>query len=64
MRLSKLVNRAIEDVDIDNIKIEEIDSSKNKKYGITNVPGLIINGKKISEGKVLTVREIKKLLLA
>ena len=47
----------------DNIKVEEVDFAKNK-YGISNVPGLVINGKKISEGKVLTVREIKKLLLA
>lgn len=36
----------------------------NKKYPITNFPGLIINGKIISEGKVLTTREIKKILLS
>lgn len=59
-----MVNRAIEEVDINNITLEEIDSNNQKKYGISNVPGLVINGKKISEGKVLTVREIKKLLLA
>jgi len=64
MKLSKMVNRAIEEVDINNITLEEIDSNNQKKYGISNVPGLVINGKKISEGKVLTVREIKKLLLA
>ena len=63
MKLSKMVSRAIEEVDIDNIKVEEVDFAKNK-YGVSNVPGLVINGKKISEGKVLTVREIKKLLLA
>lgn len=64
MKLSKMVSRAIEEVDIDNIKVEEVDDKSQKKYGISNVPGLIINGKKISEGKVLTVREIKKLLIA
>lgn len=64
MKLSKMVNRAIEEIDIENIKVEEIDIKKNTKYGISNAPGLVINGKKISEGKVLSVREIKKLLLA
>lgn len=59
-----MVNRAIEEVEIDNINVEEVNSSNQKKYGIANIPGLVINGKKISEGKVLTVREIKKLLLA
>lgn len=59
-----MVNRAIEETDIENIKVEEVDSKKQTKYGISNIPGLVINGKKISEGKVLTVREIKKLLLA
>ena len=64
MKLSKMVSRAIEEVNIDNIKVEEVDVISQKKYGISNVPGLVINGKKISEGKVLSVREIKKLLLA
>lgn len=64
MKLSKMVSRAIEEVEIDNINVEEVNSSNQKRYGISNVPGLVINGKKISEGKVLTVREIKKLLLA
>ena len=64
MKLSKMVSRAIEEVNIDNIKVEEVDVIGQKKYGISNVPGLVINGKKISEGKVLSVREIKKLLLA
>lgn len=64
MKLSKMVSRAIEEADLNNIKVEEIDSKNLKKYGISNMPGLVINGKKISEGKVLTVREIKKLLLA
>lgn len=63
IKLSKMVSRAIEEVDIDNIKVEQLDFNKNK-YGISNIPGLVINGKKVSEGKVLTTREIKKLLLA
>ena len=64
IKLSKMVNRAIEEVNIENINVEEVNSSNQKKYGVSNVPGLVINGKKICEGKVPSVREIKKLLLA
>lgn len=64
MKLSKMVSKAIEEAGIEEINMEKVDSSKQRKYGINNVPGLVINGKKISEGKVLTVREIKKLILA
>lgn len=56
-----MVNRATEEIE------EEIivkDLKKDKKYGITNYPALIINDEKICEGKVLTVREIKKLLIS
>lgn len=32
------------------------------KYDIKNVPGLIINGKKVCEGKVLNDREILRMI--
>ena len=32
------------------------------KYDIKNVPGLIINNKKVSEGKVLNDREILRMI--
>ena len=32
------------------------------KYDIKNVPGLIINDKKVSEGKVLNDREILRMI--
>lgn len=54
--------KAIDEIDRD-ISITEINKN-DKKYPITNFPGLIINGKIISEGKVLTSREIKKILLS
>lgn len=61
MKLLKMVSKAIGEierkVDIKNLK-------KDKRYGITNYPALIINNSIVSEGKVLTVREIKKLLLS
>lgn len=54
--------KAIDEIDQD-ISITEINKN-DKKYPITNFPGLIINGKIVSEGKVLTSREIKKILLS
>ena len=32
------------------------------KYNIKNIPGLIINDKKVSEGKVLNGREILRMI--
>ena len=62
IKLKKMVNRATEEIDME-VKVTEI-GEKNKKYGIKNFPALIINNDIVSEGKVLTVREIKKLLLS
>ena len=62
IKLKKQVNRATEEIDME-VKVTEI-GEKNKKYGIKNFPALIINNDIVSEGKVLTVREIKKLLLS
>ena len=52
-----MVERATEEVNtLVEIELEE----KNKN--IKNVPALVINGNLISEGKVLTVREITRLI--
>lgn len=61
-KLKKMAYKAVEDIKED-ISITEINKD-NKKYSITNFPGLIINDRIVSEGKVLTSREIKKLLLS
>ena len=50
-----MVRRAVDDTN-KNIKIEEVND--NNSYGIKNLPGLVI----VSQGKVLPVREIYKLL--
>lgn len=63
MKLSKLVDKAIEEIDAE-ISVDKLDDSSKNKYGIKNVPGLVINGQIVSQGKVLSIREIKKLLLA
>ena len=57
-----MAEKAIETID-ENISITEI-GRENKKYNVTNFPGLVINDKVVSEGRVLTSREIKKLLLS
>ena len=57
-----MVNRATEEIDME-VKVTEI-GEKNKKYGIKNFPALIINNDIVSEGKVLTSREIKRLILS
>ena len=63
MKLSKLVDKVVEEMDCD-ITVDKLDDSSKNKYGIKNVPGLVINGQIVSQGKVLSIREIKKLLLA
>lgn len=46
-----------------NIDVKELnDDYYLKKYNIKNIPAIVINGKKVSEGKVLSTREICKLL--
>ncbi|MBO5414174.1 MAG: thioredoxin family protein [Bacilli bacterium] len=62
IKLKKMLNRATEEIE-EEIKITEI-SEKDKKYGIKNFPALIINNEIVSEGRVLSSREIKKLLLS
>ena len=62
IKLFKTVKKTIEKTNV-NINIEERNDEKAKKhYGIQNIPALVINDKLISQGKVLTQREINKLL--
>ena len=44
-----------------NLELLEGDEYLNK-YDIKNIPGLIINEKKVSEGKVLNDREILRMI--
>lgn len=62
IKLKKMLNRATEEIE-EEVKVTEI-PEKDKRYGIKDFPALIINDEIVSEGKVLTVREIKKLLLS
>ncbi len=62
IKLKKMVSRFASDYDYDiNIKILD-NKEEIKNHNIKNIPGLVINGQLVSEGKVLTVREISKLV--
>lgn len=61
MKLSKMVDKAVEELDNNKINVEKLE--KDNKYGITNFPGLVVDGKIISQGKILTVRELKRLFI-
>lgn len=64
MKLYKMATRAVEELNQnDNIHIEKLDDRKSiNKYGIKDIPGLVINNKLVSQGKVLSQREISRLL--
>lgn len=59
IKLKKMTERALEEVEMD-ASLECI--TDYKKYGISNIPALMIDEEIVSQGKVLTTREIKKLL--
>ena len=59
IKLKKNISK-INELDID-LELLEGDEYLNK-YDIKNVPGLIINEKKVSEGKVLNDREILRMI--
>ena len=62
MQLYKMASRAVEELE-ENIEVEKLDDKNSiNKYGVKNIPGLIIINRLVSEGKVLTSREITKLL--
>lgn len=64
MKLYKMATRAVEELnDNERIQIQKLDDKNSiNKYGIKNIPGLVINDKLVSQGKVLSQREISKLL--
>ena len=46
-----------------NIEVTLLEDEKYlSKYGISNIPALVINDKVISQGKILTEKEIKHYL--
>lgn len=60
MKLKKNVSKLSGECDVD-LELLEGDEYLNK-YNIKNIPALIINEKKVSEGKVLNDREILRMI--
>lgn len=62
LKMQKVIERIIETSDISISLILLNDETSKNKYKVKNLPGIFINDKLVSEGKVLTERELKKLL--
>lgn len=61
-KLSENVNKAIEETGKD-LEFEYVtDIQKIMEYGIMITPGLVIDGKVLSSGKVMSVKEIVDLI--
>lgn len=62
MQLYKMVMRATENsrTDVNIVRLD--DKTSINKYGIKNIPGLVINEELVCQGKVLTDREIGKMI--
>ena len=60
--LLKTVHEAVTEMKV-NITVEEVkDIKKIMEYPILMTPGLVIDGKVVSSGKVLKKDEVKKLI--
>jgi len=63
LKMKKVIERTMDnnsDIDIHLVLLDD-EKSKNK-YNVKNFPGLVINDILVSQGKVLTERELKKVL--
>ncbi len=61
LKLKKMVERFANDYE--NVEIKILDNKKDiETYQVKNIPGLLINDQLVSEGKILTVREISRLV--
>ena len=64
MKLLKNIKKVFEKNE-NTCDIQILENDKYKQiYHVVNTPALLINGKAISQGKILTEREIKRFILA
>ena len=63
MRLKKIIKRVEEQIDVPVSICELNTNSDKKKYNINITPAIVVDNKIISQGKILSDREIKKLIL-
>lgn len=60
--LEKITREAIAEMGIDADIQKEEDIVKILGYGIMHTPGLVINGKVVSSGRILSSKEIRELI--
>ena len=62
-RLKKMINTISKNNHLD-VEIQELNQGIDKKnYNVSMIPALVINEKIISQGKILSDKEIKKLIV-
>lgn len=61
IKLKKELKRALEGSEIDFTLMELNDPKHKKVYNVQNIPALVINDDIVSEGKVLSEREITRI---
>lgn len=63
IKLKKEIKKAINEKDLTNVQVEELnDHDSLRQYKIKNMPGLVIDEKVVSQGRVLGYREILRLV--
>lgn len=63
MELEKAVRTAVEDMNL-HLEIGHVtDFARIASYGVMSTPALVLNGKVVSYGKVLSVDEVKEILV-
>lgn len=63
MRLKKIINRVREQLNVPVSICELNTNSDKKKYNIKITPAIVVDDKIISQGKILSDKEIKRLIL-
>ncbi len=63
MELEKAVRTAISELQLDYEIDHVTDFAEIASYGVMSTPALVLDGEVISYGKVLTVEEVKELLM-
>ncbi len=62
IKLEKHVKMAIQELEL-NAEVEKVTDMKDiLSYGVMGTPALVIDGKVVSTGKVLSIKELKKML--
>lgn len=60
--LEKVTRETVKEMGIDAEILKEEDIVKIMSYGIMHTPGLVIDGKIVSSGHVLSSKEVKELI--